>query len=308
MNNHITISDVFRVMRERRAWLLAGTLFAVSLAAIASFALTRVYRAEALLAPVSTSELDGVGSMLGSLGGLAAMAGLALPSDNQKDDAIALLRSRGLTQAFIRENNLLPVLFHSKWDAEAATWKVDGDDVPTLWDGYKYFDRKVRKVYHDKLTGHVTVQIEWRDPELAARWANELAERVNSAMRKRAVDEASRSITQLQAEYAKTQIVGLQHAIGQLLQSQIERRTMAEVRDEFAFRVLDKALPPDEDDYVRPKPVLYIVVALFMGFVVSLAVLVLVERTRVLLRGSDSLDREAEGSRRSASLERVASK
>ncbi|PZN30024.1 MAG: hypothetical protein DIU71_13130 [Proteobacteria bacterium] len=285
MNDYLTIADIIDIARGRRWLIAAGVALFLALALAGSFLMTPIYRAQALLVPANTSSSLGGSSgssMLGQLGGLASLAGVLLPSDAETDEALALLKSRELTQAFIEENDLMPVLFHKKWNAETGEWRVTGDKVPTLWDAYKYFNRKVRKVYQDKATGHVTLQIEWRDPQVAADWANELANRVNLAMRQRAIDEAARSIRQLNVELAKTQVVSLQQAIAQLVQTQIERQTIAEVREEFAFRILDRAAPPDLDDYERPKPVLYAAVGMFMGFVAGLSLAVMLDRRRVL--------------------------
>ncbi len=281
MSEQLTLTDVLHVARSRYRQIAIGVLAFLGVSLFAAFYMSPVYRVETLLVPAAKdSALGGLSPMLGGLGGLASLAGLNLPSDAQTDEALALLKSREFTQAFISDNDLLPVLFRKKWDAKAQRWRASEKDVPTLWDGYKYFNRKVRRAYHDKATSHVTLQIEWNDPQVAARWANELAVRVNDAMRKRAIEEAERSIELLNAELAKTQVVSLQQAISELIQRQIERRTIAEVREEFAFRILDRAAAPDADDFVRPKRLLYIAVGLFMGFMLSLSFVVLMERQR----------------------------
>ena len=56
-------------------------------------------------------------SALGSVSGFAALAGLGLGgNDYATEEAIAVLKSESLTEAFIQDNNLLPELFPKSWD------------------------------------------------------------------------------------------------------------------------------------------------------------------------------------------------
>ncbi len=90
-----------------------------------------------------------------------------------KDVRIATLRSRRLTEMFIRERRLLPVLFPENWDAAAKTWKLrDGKpNVPSMDAAFKRFDERVRSVDEDRSTGLITLGIEWQDRRAVADWS-----------------------------------------------------------------------------------------------------------------------------------------
>ena len=84
-------------------------------------------------------------------------------------------------------------------------------------------------------------------------------------MRDKAIEEARKSLTYLQKELTKTNIVELQGSIYRLMENQVHRIMLASVREEFGFKVIDPARIPDIDKYVRPNEVLYILVGLAGG-------------------------------------------
>jgi uncharacterized protein involved in exopolysaccharide biosynthesis len=267
-----------------RWWILVSmTLFVVAWA-VAALLMTPIYRATAVLVPARVEGgMGSLGSALGQFGGLAALAGMELGStDSSTDEALAVLQSRELTERFIVENDLLPKFFSRRWDADARRWKGGVDEQPTLAQGHKYFDRRVRVVRQDAKTGLIRVQIEWRDPIEAALWANELVALVNAEMRARAIAQSNASVGYLEKELQATTIVATKEAIGRLMETQITQRMLANVTHEYAFRVVDKALPPDADDIAKPNKVVMVVMGAAMGFLIGVVAVFLLRRRSYL--------------------------
>ena len=218
-----------------------------------SFVVPREYAATVTLLPAKSERPSALDGVAGQLGGLASLAGVDIGSDSDRSEAVATLRSRSLAVAFIEQNDLVPELFPRKWDADAKRWKVRrADDVPTINDAYRRFDRQVRAVSEDRRSGIVTLTVTWRDPQRAADWANELAARVNREMRDRAISEASSSLEYLNRELERTQVVELRQPIYRLIEHRLRTVMLANVREQFAFRIIDPALAPDADDYSSP--------------------------------------------------------
>ena len=116
---------------------------------------------------------------------------------------------------------------------------------------FKVFNA-ARSVTQPVRGGLVNVTIEWRDPEQAAAWANLLVARLNSEMRTRAIASTDRSVSYLEKELTGTSNLGTQQAINRLIETQVNQRMLANVTQEYAFRVVEKALPPEPDDKVGP--------------------------------------------------------
>jgi uncharacterized protein involved in exopolysaccharide biosynthesis len=248
----LRLSELINLLR-RRKWLVTG--FAVVLTALAGIAgvvLPKHYKAVIVISPVTTSPgaggaLGGIGSMLSSVGGgLASLAGLVSGSDTKRAESLAVLQSEALTEKYIQQNDLLPILFHKDWDARNKRWLVsDPAALPTLWKGNEYFKKNVRTVLTDPKSGLVTMTISWTDAHVAAKWANDLVAITNDYLRKKAIDESERNIAFLNEQAAKTDVVTVKQAIYSILQTEINKEMLARGNDEYAFKILDPAVAPE---------------------------------------------------------------
>lgn len=259
-----------------RLIIIACMVCLTALFGAAAFLMTPVYRASAVLVPATADPSGSLGKALGSLGGLAAIAGIDIGGKGATNTAesLAVLRSREFTESFIVEQNMMPVLYASKWNTATNDWGVAPEKRPSLAQGYKFFD-KIRTANEDKKTGLIRVQIEWKDREQAAAWVNALIARLNTVMRARAIQRTQAYIGFLEKELETTSAIETRHAISRIMESQINERMLANVTEEYAFRVVDRALAPDPRDPVRPKKALMIAAGMIAGLVVG-AVTVLV--------------------------------
>jgi uncharacterized protein involved in exopolysaccharide biosynthesis len=148
------------------------------------------------------------------------------------------------------------------------------------------FKKSVRTVLTDTHTGLVTMTIKWTDPVAAATWANDLVKLTNDYLRKKAIDEAERSIAYLSEQASKTEVVGVKQAIYSILESEINKETIARGREEFALRVVDPAIPPEVA--TSPVPILWAVAGLVASLLVfTLAIYFsLARKSGLLLRSS----------------------
>lgn len=234
----------------------------------AAFLISPVYRSEVLLVPAKDDQAaGGLSSALGKFGGLAGLAGISLPSGSGvTQQALEMLKSRGFLAEFISSRNLLPVLFAGDWDPEGARWKVS--DEPTLDDGVEVFRRKVLDV--DEAGGPtVRISVDWTDRELAAEWANALVATLNERMRQRAIDESARSLQYLEQQLAITSTLEVRQSLYRLMEEQLNRSTLAHVRKEYVFEVLDAAAPADPDRPHWPRKLIVLPLGFFAGLALA---------------------------------------
>lgn len=263
-------SDI-RILWERMwrgRWLIASSTIVCTLLLTAyAFLATPIYRSTVMLVPSSIERSGGtLGSTLGQLGSLAAIAGINVGTgDAETEEALAVLRSRGFTEKFILDKNLMPVIFSDAWDSSGGKWKVAKADEPTAAKAYKFFDKSIRTITEDKKTGLITLQIDWRDRYQAADWVNELVTRINSEMRSRAVVKADAAVGFLEKELKSTADIGTRDAINRLIEAQIKQRMLANVTESYVLRPIDWAKPSDMDDRIFPKKRLLIIAGLFTG-------------------------------------------
>lgn len=249
----------------RRKWIVVIVTLVFTFAGV-SYALlsTEWFRAETTLA---ASDKKSMPDLLGSLGGLASLAGVAIGGGGS-DEPVAMLKSREFTRAFITDNQLLTVLLAKKWDPSTKRWRGDPEEWPDIRDAVEYFDKYVRNVSVDKKTGIVTLSIRWTDPEVAADWANQLVKRLNDRMRQRALIESERNVKFLQAEISANSTVSLQQSIARVLETEMQRLMLARGNLEFSFRVIDPATPPRKRS--EPKRAQICIIATLLGFAFSI--------------------------------------
>lgn len=270
--DELSLLDLWTILWRAKYFIVALTaVFAVAAVAYALTA-TKWYEAQVLMSPAEENSLP---ALSGTLGGLASLAGMNVGGG---DDTVALavLKSRGFTEAFIQEYGLLPMFFPDSFVPEQNGSGADGNR-PDVRDGIRFFSDNVRTVTKDPETGLITLSIQWKDPELAAEWANLLVTRLNDRMRQEALKEAETNISYLKSELEKTNVVTLQQSIGRLMESELQKLMLARGDKEFAFKVIDRAQVPNERS--KPQRTLIVVLATFVGG--ALAVLIVMVRRAV---------------------------
>lgn len=272
----INWSEYWRVLVKNRKLIGIITAASTLIALLAAFLLPPVYRAEVLLAPVSQDKSEGLSAIASQYGDLAALAGINLgPSKDKTSEYIAALKSRSLSVSYIKEANLMPVLFASKWDAVKKQWN-DGANAPTEWKAFELWDKDIRRVNLDKRTGLVTLIVEWKDSALAAKWANDFTKHVNSKLRTEAVEEAEKSIAYLEKQLPTTTSVEVQQAIYRLIETQTKKKMLASTRGEYAFSTIDPAVTPERKH--KPRRTILVITGLLLGLVGSVIVAIIVSR------------------------------
>lgn len=269
----VDIAEYVRLLwRERR---LIGIIVVATMLLATTWALVMppVYKAEAVLSPVQQGKGDGISGLMSQLGDLAALVEtyVGAPKD-RTSESIATLKSRILTRHFIQRHDLKRILFADRWDADAKTWRV-GARVPTDTEAVERFDKEVRKVNLDRRTGLVVLTVEWSDPALAAQWANALVQEVNARRRNEAINEARTSIDYLQRQLTKNNTIEVQQALYRLVEAQTKTMAVATTREEYAFRVLDPAVAPEQR--IRPKRTMMVLIGMFLGLMLAAAVVLI---------------------------------
>jgi uncharacterized protein involved in exopolysaccharide biosynthesis len=248
----------------RRKWAVGGSVAAGLITGTLLAILMRpIYRAEVKVIAVDQSGTSStMMDVAGALGGLAGVAGLLdLKGAETRNVSLEMLRSRSLAQQFIQDFKIVDEL-----DPDADD---GGSAEEVLNRSVRRFDRKIRDVEEDRRTGIVTLAVEWFDGKKAADWANGLVAMSNQKMRYRAVTDARRNIKYLDAALNNATSVEIRQALYRLMEGELKARMLAEVREEYALKVIDPAVPPDPKEFVRPKRWLLILGGAVGGFLIG---------------------------------------
>lgn len=283
VRDEIDLRDLWKVLWAEK-WIIIGItlLFAVASLAYAIY-LPNVYRSEVLLAPAEESSGGGLSSMAGSLGGLASLAGVSLGGSGVDKTTIAIevLKSREFIDQFVRKHNLLvPLMAVKDWDSNLNHLVIDKniyDEVKNKWvrtskpprasepssqEAYSEF-MELFSVSKDKETGLVSLSVEHYSPNIAKAWVDLLTKEINAEMKLRDMSEAKKSIQYLSKQLDKTSISEMKMVFYELIEEQTKTVMFAEVREEYAFKTIDKAVVPELK--VKPRRALIVVFGTVLG-------------------------------------------
>jgi uncharacterized protein involved in exopolysaccharide biosynthesis len=235
--------------------------------AIYAFSASIWYRAEVVLVQV---EEDVSSNLLGQFGDLASLAGISTEGSSKRQARVAILSSRDVAREFIEREALEPQLLEAVRGGvlSRAIGSLTGQVLDSR-DALRFFDLRVRAVEEDKKAGVVRVAMVWKDPELAARWANAFALYADNRLRGAAQRDAVRNVEYLKSELAKTNVPAMQQSLSRLLETEMGKVLLTRGGTEYAFKVVDTATVPKEK--FRPKRMLLVAVGCVFGLILGVA-------------------------------------
>ena len=263
--------------------LVVTVLFGVA-SIIYALSLPNIYKADTLLAPAETSSSGGLSKIAGQLGGLATLAGVNLggSESSQTDLAIQVLTSRKFINNFISSHDLLvPLMAVKGWDmekntlildnevydSESSTWirQPDGmrGPIPTAQEAYEIFIKDIIKVSENKDSGLYTISISHNSPFIAQQWLLWLIDDLNNVMRERTIAETSKNLEYLNLQLEKTSVADMQSTFYKLIEEQTKSLMLAEVQEEFVFKMIDPPVIPEVK--AEPKRALICILGTLLG-------------------------------------------
>jgi uncharacterized protein involved in exopolysaccharide biosynthesis len=249
--NEFDVLSFFWTAWDHKYLVLAISLLFGAIAAVLALTATPLYKAQVVVTQVHDTSMGGSGGLVGQLGGLASMAGLNLNSNGQEAERPAVLASRALVEAFVKRYNLVAL-----FNGDAKTQVSD-------WSAVEKFRRTILDLHEEKLKETTTIAVEWRDPTVAARWANDFVALANDLLRARAIQESTRNVEYLNKQLAQTSAVEMQRAIYDLIEHETKTLMLANGRTEYAFTIVDPAVPPEQRS--SPHRTVMVISGLFIG-------------------------------------------
>ena len=292
-DDEIDLKELFIALWKGK-WIiiLVTVIFAVG-GVLYALSQPNTYKAEAVLASANDSKSGGLAAMASQFGGLASLAGISLGGGGTDSKAMALatLQSRQFLNAFIHKYDLLvPLMAGEKWNPSTDTLQLNPEiydtqskiwirevepgktPEPTDWEAYKEF-KKIIAVSESKDNGLVTLSITHLSPTIAKQWVDWLVIDLNAWVKKQSLDEARRNISYLEEQIERTSISDMQSVFYQLIEEQTKNLMLAQVQDEFAFKIIDPAVVPEEK--AGPKRALICVLAVLLGGMLGMGIVLI---------------------------------
>ncbi|MEW6409336.1 MAG: Wzz/FepE/Etk N-terminal domain-containing protein [Nitrospirota bacterium] len=245
----INLIDYINVLKKHRKLILVIIAITVVTTGIVSFLMPKIYEAKAVITPaVQPRESGGVGA-------IAAQFGITTPPSSNISEVVNLLKSNILKEKVIKRYNLLPVLLKKNPSGKTENEKA--------WMGIRAL-KDILKVNFNQKENIIELSVQFNNPKIAtdilSYFLTELTDHMSSEAKRVAVTNKE----YLESLIDKHSDPFIKQKIYALIAQQIETSMMAEVKENFAFKVLDPPKIPDEK--VKPK----IRLNLILSFVVSL--------------------------------------
>lgn len=286
--DEIDLIELARTIWKGKKLIVGIVVFFTLAIAAASLFMTNIYTSKAVLKPVSQKDgASRLSSLASQFGGLAGLAGIAMPGTASSTEVVNLLKSNILKKKIIEKYALLPVLFPEQWDEEKKQWKKDNGSfslnplafvgqltaarqnaprkdpgIPDVWDGIRELDQIVTVNYNLK-EDVITIAVNFRDPDMAAQIANYFIIALNDHMSEEAKRIAGVNKAYLEKQLQETQDSLVRQKIYNLIAEKIETMMMAEVKENFAFKILDPPMAPDKKS--KPKRAVMVIVAFMVS-------------------------------------------
>jgi uncharacterized protein involved in exopolysaccharide biosynthesis len=255
-DSRVDLVALWRLLWENKVLIVASTAACGVIAVVLALTATPMFKAEASITQVTNTNLGAAAGLASQLGGLASLVGVNLGAAGGLDrDALAVLKSRNLVEEFVRSHDLVPVLYK------------DAKKPPTLWLATRRFKNDVLSIREDKRNGVTVIAINWKDPKVAAQWANDFVRLANDMVRRRAMDDAKASIAYLADQVQQTKVVEMQRVMYNLIENETKTLMLANVKSEYAFALVDPAVPPEVRN--TPKRTIMVLIGLVVGGVIG---------------------------------------
>ncbi len=286
-DDEIDLKELFAMLWVSKKKIMGITSCFAIFSVLLALWLPNQYTASVVLAP-SQQETGGLSGALGQLGGLASLAGVNISAGESSESKISqeVMQSWSFIDSFIVKNDLAVEVFAgSRWheeenelaiddnlyEVDTQQWLIEDDDAgglrpPTSWELFEEFEQRL-SVSEDKITGLVSVSIEYYSPFIAKEWVDLYVKAINSHMQAREVDKVNRNIEYLQKQIGTTAIAEMQEVLYTLVEEQLKAKMVAEASPDFAFVAVSPSMLPEE--HSQPRRALICILGTLMGGMIS---------------------------------------
>jgi LPS O-antigen subunit length determinant protein (WzzB/FepE family) len=154
---------------------------------------------------------------------------------------MAHMRSMRFSQIFIEENNLLPYIFHKRWDNDKQAWLKDFK--PDMREAMLIYDGDIRGLDLDDETKLLRINFKTRDALLSADLANKFVKRFNLHIQDMQAEQLQIRTAYLEERLKEEPNIELHRSIYRLLETQLAAESLLYARKDYPLEVIQPAFP-----------------------------------------------------------------
>ncbi len=236
-DDEINLADYINVLKKHYRLIAIVVAVTVLATGIISFNSPKIYQATAAIMSASSAGQQS------SASAIAMQFGISTAPSSNVSEIKRLLESNILMERVIKRYNLLPVFFKKEALKEMP-------EASKIWNGIRYL-KGIYKVNYNQKEGIIELSAEFKDPKIAADIITFVLTELTDYMSSEAKRVAETNKAYLESLIDKNTDPLIGQKIYYLIARQIETAMMAEVKENFAFKILDPPKVPDRK--IRPK-------------------------------------------------------
>lgn len=296
MNDKIELIDVIRTLTEGRKIVLSVVGIFMILAIMGLLIVTPKFTAAMVLAPSSVSSTGGGG--MSQLAGVASLAGISLPEDDELSSFTEFqerLTSFQVAEGLAKNPETLQNIFPEYWNSETGKWNTRPGILATIryaagrifgLPGWSPPDAEdLMHFLADEVTARVdsdlplfTIEFEHENPDFAQKFIQDLHEATDRLVRRDSLERTSKQVVYLEKKLAQAVLLEHKKALALLILSQEQKMMMLEIDLPYAARVISPARVSTEP--TSPRPILVLLISLIAGLLLGVFLLFLLEFLR----------------------------
>lgn len=263
----LTVGDVSALVLRRKLAIVVTFLVAMIAVAVVYKLVPRGYRADVVLVPIEDVSADASVVTSPGMSQVAALLGGSAAS-TWRQESLAFLRSRQLARVTIQSLGMLDELAPDTGQETAEL---------RLARAVMRFRKHVILVAEDRLTGIVTVSATADSPDQAVSIANRYVAEANRLARERALADLGADAAAQARELATTTSIEVRAVLTSLIERNQKSLSLARARTDYAYRVIDPALPGGREMRVFPRLASFAAFGGLLAGALALAVAMLIE-------------------------------
>ena len=282
-DDEIDLRELFNALwTAKKLIILITAIFAIG-SVVYSLSLNDYYKSGSIFLARSASGNQG----LSQYSGLAAMAGITLPSSGEDKAAqmIELIKSRKFVKHLMTFENILPsilaaksynnstqeLLFNQKlYESETKTWK--NSEIPSYLKAHSAY-LNMLSIAQDKKTGFISINIEHISPVFAKDFLELIIRESNELIRKKDMEESKQGLEYLTSELSKTPFVEIKESINALIEVQLETQMMAQINQDYILTEIEPPFIPEQKS--KPSRSFICVIGTMLGGMLSVLIVLI---------------------------------
>jgi uncharacterized protein involved in exopolysaccharide biosynthesis len=227
-----SLLDCLKTVSRHKILIILIVVIGVVGTGVASLRMMPIYEAKAVIIPAGVLSRD-----QGSTNFLATQFGIAPPTTPASVEIVNILKSNVLREKILSKYNLAPLFFSQ----EQMRNKTENQLV---WQGLRYLQGATTVTFSQK-DNLITVSFRYKEPDKAAQMVGYILSELNNHMASEAKRVADTNRYYLEAQLDRAADPFIKAKVYGLIAQQIETSVMTEVKENFAFKVLDPPRVPD---------------------------------------------------------------